>query len=109
MVERRGAPGVVGEQILQLGLKRGIVPRFEIGLLELLERRHQDLGNVTASVGSKMSAGVGGLGGWWLVTGGWRLIGGHALINSAVRLLRTLASCRGLSGPGIFLGASMRP
>ncbi len=36
VIERRGAAGIIGEQIFQLGLKLRIVARFEIGLLELL-------------------------------------------------------------------------
>ncbi len=68
VIERRGASGVVGEQIFQFRLKRGIEPGFEIRLLELLERRHQNFGDVAAAVGSEVAAGVGT---GWLVAGGW--------------------------------------
>ena len=59
VVERRRAAGVIGQQIFQLGLKRRIVPRFEIRLLQFFERRHQNFGNVAAAVGSEMSGGIG--------------------------------------------------
>jgi hypothetical protein len=49
-------------------LKRGIVARLEICLLQLLERRHQDFGDVAAAVGAEVASYIGGLGagGWWL-------------------------------------------
>ena len=61
VIERRGPAGVVGEQILQLGLKRRIEARFQIRLLQFFERRHEDFGNVSAAVGTEVSAGVGRL------------------------------------------------
>ncbi len=60
VIERRGTAGVIGKKILQLGLKRGIVARFQIRLLEFFERRHQDFGDVAAAVGAEVAAGVGG-------------------------------------------------
>src|SRR5579883_28822 len=58
VIERRGAAGVVGEQVLQFGLKFRILARGEVGLLEFFERGHQDLGNVAATVRSEMSGRV---------------------------------------------------
>ena len=75
VIERSRAPGVVREQILELGLKRGIETRFEIRLLQLLERRHQDFGNVATAVGAEVASCVWG--GWLLVAGCWLLVG-HA-------------------------------
>src|SRR5271156_198676 len=58
-VIQRGRPaGIVGEQVFELGLKCRIEPGFEIRLLELLERSHQDLGYVTAAVGSEVALWV---------------------------------------------------
>ncbi len=57
-VERRGPSGVIGEQILQLGLKSRIDARFQIRLLQFFERRHQDFGNISASVWAEMSTRV---------------------------------------------------
>jgi hypothetical protein len=51
--ERRGTPGVVGQQPVELGAVHLARTDARIGLLELLERRHQRLGDVTSPVGPK--------------------------------------------------------
>ena len=55
VIERRGTAGEVFQQIGQLGLKRRIVARFEISLLQLFERSHQHFGYETSAVGSEVS------------------------------------------------------
>ena len=72
-VERRGAAGVVVQEIGELGLEGGVVARREIGGFEFFDGRHQDFGDVAPAVGSEVSAGIG--------------LGGHA--PSAA-----LAACR---------------
>ncbi len=80
MIERRGPAGVVREQVLQLGLKRGIETSFEISLLELFEGRHEDFGDVAAAVGAEVASWVWELGAW-----GWGLVG-HASLTLQSRL-----------------------
>ena len=72
-VERRGAAGVVVQEIGEFGLEGGIFARLEVGGFEFFEGRHQDFGDVAPAVGSEVSAGIG--------------LGGHA--PSAA-----LAACR---------------
>ena len=62
VIERRGTAGVIGQQVLQLGLKRWIEPRLQIRLLQFFERRHQNFGNVAAPVRAEMASGVWGWG-----------------------------------------------
>src|SRR5882762_4704086 len=55
-VVKRSRPAcVVGEQVLEFGLKCRIVPGFQIRLLELLERSHQELGHITTAIGSEVA------------------------------------------------------
>ncbi len=68
VIERRGTAGVIGQQILQLGLKRGIEARFQIRLLQFFERRHQNFRDVAAAVGAEVTAGIG-VRGWGLGVG----------------------------------------
>ena len=59
VVERRGASGVVVQQIGKLGLKRRIGRGLMVGGFKFFERRHQHFGNEAAAVGPEMSGGVG--------------------------------------------------
>ena len=72
-VERRGAAGVVVQEIGEFGLEGRVFARREIGGFEFFDGRHQDFGDVAPAVGSEVSAGIG--------------LGGHA--PSAA-----LAACR---------------
>ena len=58
-VERRGAAGVVVQQIGEFGLEGRVLARREIGGFEFFNRRHQDFGDVAPAVGSEVSAGIG--------------------------------------------------
>jgi hypothetical protein len=58
VVERGGTSGVVVEEVGELGLEGGIVTRFEIGVFELFDGGHENLGDVAPAVGSEVSAGI---------------------------------------------------
>ena len=58
MVEGGGPAGVVGKEARQLRLEGGVAARLLVGLRQLVERRHQRLGHVPASVRSE--AGLNG-------------------------------------------------
>ena len=58
LVHRRRAPDVVREQPAQLGLKRRIVARGEVGALELLDRLDQRFGDVASAELAEVAAGV---------------------------------------------------
>ena len=53
--ERSGATGVLAVQVGQLGDKPLVVPDFEIGGFQAVERRNQDLGRVATPEVSKMA------------------------------------------------------
>ena len=44
VVQRRGAPRVVRQQVVQLGVESGVAPGLVVGVLEFFERRHRALG-----------------------------------------------------------------
>ena len=54
--QRRRPPGIIGEQVVELGLEAGIVLRVEERGLELLERRHQDLRHIGAAISAEPAA-----------------------------------------------------
>src|SRR5579871_7022944 len=58
VVEGSRPSGVVIQKVLELRLKFRVAPGFEICLLELFERGHQDFGHVAAAVRSEMAAGI---------------------------------------------------
>src|SRR3954452_2767302 len=46
---------IVPEQVVHFSAKGRILPRRQVSLLQLLERRHEHLRNVAPSVGAKVS------------------------------------------------------
>ena len=58
-VERRRAPDVIAEQVLELLMERRILPRVEVGALELGDRRDERLGNEAPAVLAVVAARVG--------------------------------------------------
>src|SRR6266849_2450241 len=52
-LQRRGAPDEILQQVLKLGLKRGVGFRQFIGALQLEERHHQRPRDVAAAVGTE--------------------------------------------------------
>ena len=59
MIERRGTPRVILQQIGQFGLKRRIAAGRVISALQFLERRHQRFGNEASAVRTKVSRRIG--------------------------------------------------
>ena len=55
--ERSGASHIVLEQPVQLGPEARVALRFIVDPLELLERRHQGLGDIAAAVGAEAAGG----------------------------------------------------
>ena len=58
-VERARPPDIMGEQAVELGMEFGIVLRLLISALELEQKRHQRLGDVTPAIGTEMAARIG--------------------------------------------------
>ena len=58
-VERRGAAGVGGEQLVELGVEGRVFARFVVSDLKFFERRHQNFGSVTPAVSAEVPACVG--------------------------------------------------
>ena len=59
-VQRRRTAGVVVQQVVEFGLKSGVLAGGVIGLFELLQRGHERLRDVAPAVGTEVAAGVGG-------------------------------------------------
>src|SRR4029450_6319292 len=59
LVERRGAPDIVPEQILKLSREGVVSACREIRTLELLHRRHERFGDEPAAIGAVVAARVG--------------------------------------------------
>ncbi len=57
-LQRRGAPGKIFEQIVEFSLEARVFARFLVCVLEFLERRHERLRNVAASVRTKAALRV---------------------------------------------------
>src|SRR5690606_20386002 len=58
-VQRRGPADVVAQQAVQLGAERRVVPRLHPRPLQLLQRGHERLGDVLASVGAEADLQAG--------------------------------------------------
>ena len=59
VVERRGAPDIMGRQMVQLGLIAGVGFRRRIGLFEIQHEGHQGLGHEAAAENAEMARVVG--------------------------------------------------
>jgi hypothetical protein len=70
VIKRRGASGVVLEQVSEFGLKLRIEAGFGVGLFEFFERCHQDFGNVASAIGTEVTSGIRQIvmaTHWWLL------------------------------------------
>jgi hypothetical protein len=59
-IQRGWAAGVVVQQVVEFGLKSGVLAGGGIGLLQLLQRGHERLRDVAPAVGTEVAASVGG-------------------------------------------------
>ena len=61
-VERGGATAKFLEVIFKLALKRRVLLRAQVFVLQLLQRLHQRFGHETSAVGTEMAMGIWNLG-----------------------------------------------
>src|SRR5690606_9978226 len=88
--ERRGPADVVLEQLVELALELGVAAHLVIGARELVERGHQRLRDVAATVGAEATGRVlsGGHGAAGLADSGCRAHGAVRPLGTSARRVR---------------------